>query len=394
MSLAIPRPIGLLAELTHRCPLRCPYCSNPLALDDPANELDTATWTRVFAQAAALGVLQLHLSGGEPAARHDLEQLTGAASRAGLYTNLITSGLGLTTSRIAALRDAGLEHVQLSLQDADALPADRIAGRDGLHARKLRVARDIVAAGLPLTINVVLHRANIARLQDCVALAVRLGAGRIELAHAQYHGWALPNRDALMPDAAQVRVALDALREARDRFGDRIAIDAIVPDYHARRPKPCLGGWARRSLNITPTGRALPCHAAESIAGLEFWSVRDHTLAEIWQSSPAFTAFRGTAWMRQPCASCPRRDIDFGGCRCQALAITGDAAAADPVCALSPDHARMRAALDRATAAGTVAYRYRARAGNNAELTAPAVGLPAAPPQTLGCDTRGDRHGR
>ncbi len=373
MTPPLPAPIGLLAELTHRCPLRCPYCSNPLALDDPADELDLATWTRVFDQAAALGVLQLHLSGGEPAARRDLEQLTAAAARAGLYTNLITSGLGLTPARVTALRDAGLDHVQLSLQDAAADSADRIAGRQGAHARKLRVAEAIAACGLPLTVNVVLHRANIARLQACVALAVALGAARIELAHAQYHGWALHNRDALMPDAAQVAAAQDAVAAARDRFGDRIAIDAIVPDYHARRPKPCLGGWGRRSLNVTPSGQVLPCHAAQTIPGLQFWSVRAHSLAEIWESSPAFDAFRGTGWMREPCASCPQRGQDFGGCRCQALALTGDAAAADPACALSPDHWRVREDVRRAVTSG-MEYRYRAAAGDNAELTAPAVG--------------------
>lgn len=354
-------PIGLLAELTHRCPLHCPYCSNPLALERRDDELDTATWARVFAEAASLGVLQLHLSGGEPALRPDLEALTAAAARVGLYTNLITAGIGLTPARLAALRDAGLDHVQLSLQDTGAESADRIAGRPGAHARKLRLAQAIAGAGLPLTVNVVLHRANIAGVQDLVGLAVGLGAGRIELAHAQYHGWALHNRAALMPTAAQVRQSLADLDAARARFGRQIAIDAIVPDYHASRPKPCLGGWGRRSLNVSPSGRVLPCHAAETIPGLVFWSVRDRGLAEAWHDSPAFNAFRGTGWMQEPCRACPRREADFGGCRCQALALLGDAAAADPVCALSPAHAMLRDML--APADDPVPYRFRGGAG-------------------------------
>jgi PqqA peptide cyclase len=331
-------PLGLLAELTHRCPLGCPYCSNPLALDPRQDELDLATWARVFREAAALGVLQVHLSGGEPAARRDLVEITDAARSAGLYTNLITSAVGLTVKTLAALYDAGLDHVQISIQDSAPGSADKIAGYRGAYERKRAVAAEVVRLGLPLTINAVMHRANIDRVGEMVELALALGASRVEIAHVQYYGWALKNRAALMPTPEQVERAARAVDELRVRHHGRIIIDAVVPDYYARYPKPCVGGWGRRSLNITPAGRVLPCHAAESIPGLEFWSVRDHPLADIWRSSPAFRAFRGTDWMREPCRSCPRREEDFGGCRCQAFLLTGDARAADPVCHLSPDH--------------------------------------------------------
>jgi pyrroloquinoline quinone biosynthesis protein E len=354
-----PRPLGLLAELTHRCPLACPYCSNPLMLDGVREELDTAAWQSVFEQAAALGVLQVHLSGGEPASRRDLRELVAAAHNAGLYSNLITSAIGLDVARLAGLQDAGLDHVQLSVQDTDPAEADRIAGYRGAHSRKLVLARAVVERGLALTINAVIHRANIAHVPELVALAAELGAGRVEVAHAQYHGWALRNRGALMPTADQVFRAMEQVEALRAQYADRLAIDLVVPDYYASRPKPCMGGWARRSLNVTPSGRVLPCHAAESIPGLEFWSVREHKLAEIWFESPAFQAFRGTDWMREPCRSCEFRELDFGGCRCQALAIAGDARAADPACALSPHHGRMQALA--AETDGSHEYEYRGR---------------------------------
>jgi PqqA peptide cyclase len=340
---ALPRPLGLLAELTHRCPLGCPYCSNPLALEARDDELDTATWARVFGEAAALGVLQVHLSGGEPAARRDLVEIMASAGDAGLYTNLITSGVGLTNERLGALADAGLDHVQISIQDSAEASADHIAGYRGAYARKNALAAQVVRLGLLLTVNMVVHRANIDRIEDMVTLALDLGASRIEVAHVQYYGWALKNRATLMPTRAQVERATRVVENLRTRHEGRIVIDAVVPDYHARYPKPCLGGWGRRSLNINPSGRVLPCHAAEVIPGLEFWSVRDRSLAEIWQSSPAFQAFRGTGWMQEPCASCPRREVDFGGCRCQAFLLTGDARATDPVCVLSPRHAEVAA---------------------------------------------------
>jgi PqqA peptide cyclase len=355
-STALHKPLGLLAELTHRCPLGCPYCSNPLALDARDDELDTATWARVFGEAAALGVLQVHLSGGEPGARRDLVDITAAAHAAGLYTNLITSAVGITEKTLGALAAAGLDHVQISIQDSEARSADHIAGYDGAFARKRALAAEVVRLALPLTVNAVMHRANIDHIGEMVDLALALGATRVEIAHVQYYGWALANRAALMPTREQVERAAALVEDLRKRHHGRIVIDAVVPDYYARFPKPCVGGWGRRSLNVTPAGKVLPCHAAESITGLEFWNVRDHSLAEIWTSSPAFNAFRGTAWMKEPCASCPRREIDFGGCRCQAFALTGDAAATDPVCHLAPDHARV---AELAAVRTDAAYAYR-----------------------------------
>ncbi len=368
----LPAPLGLLAELTHRCPLACPYCSNPLALEARTDELATADWARVFREAADMGVLQVHLSGGEPASRRDLVEIAGSAHEAGLYTNLITSAIGLDAPRLERLAAEGLDHVQLSIQDVDATSSDRIAGYRGAHARKLEFAGRVVGLGMALTINAVIHRANIDRVTAIVELAAALGAGRVEVAHTQYHGWALRNRDALMPTREQVRRAMDEVEQMRPRFAGRLAIDLVVPDYYARLPKPCMGGWARRSLNVTPSGRVLPCHAAETIPGLEFWSVRDRPLAEIWARSPAFQAFRGTDWMPEPCRSCDRREIDFGGCRCQALALTGDAAATDPACALSPHHALMLELADQGSAGSPAEYAYRGRAPARDAIPTPA----------------------
>jgi pyrroloquinoline quinone biosynthesis protein E len=352
----LPAPLGLLAELTHRCPLGCPYCSNPLALDKRSGELDTATWARVFHEAAALGVLQVHLSGGEPAARRDLADIVKAARETGLYSNLITSAVGLTPQTLAVLADAGLDHVQISIQDSQQKSADHIAGYDGASARKRALAAEVVRLGLPLTINMVVHRANISRIEPMVELALALGASRVEIAHVQYYGWALKNRTALMPSRTQVEQAVRLVEQLRARHYGRIVIDAVVPDYFARFPKPCVGGWGRRSLNVTPAGKVLPCHAAEVIPGLEFWNVLEHELADIWRASPAFSAFRGTDWMQEPCKNCARRDQDFGGCRCQAFLIAGDARAADPVCHLSPHHAL----VEQLTAAGDdMPYSYR-----------------------------------
>ena len=262
-----------------------------------------------------------------------------AAREAGLYTNLITSAVGLTPQTLAALADAGLDHVQISIQDSEQKSADHIAGYDGASARKRALAAEVVKLGLPLTVNMVVHRANIGRIEPMVELALALGAARVEIAHVQYYGWALKNRAALMPSQSEVEQAVRQVELLREKHRGRIVIDAVVPDYYARYPKPCLGGWGRRSLNVTPAGRVLPCHAAEVIPDLEFWNVREHSLADIWRSSPAFTAFRGTGWMQEPCKSCERREQDFGGCRCQAFLIAGDARAADPVCHLSPQHA-------------------------------------------------------
>lgn len=331
-------PAGLLAELTHRCPLGCPYCSNPLALEPRADELDTAQWKQVFSQAAALGVLHAHLSGGEPAARRDLVEIVAHCAKVGLYTNLITSGIGLTQERIDDLAAAGLDHVQLSIQDSEPQSADRIAGYQGGFARKQAVAGWVTRIGLPLTVNAVIHRANVAHAGKMVELAVELGARRVEIAHTQYYGWGMLNRAALMPSRAQAEAAIAEVEALRKTYAGVIVIDHVVPDYHARVPKACMGGWAKKGLNVTPSGKALPCHAAETIPNLVFWNVRDHSIEDIWTHSPAFTAFRGTEWMREPCRSCDRKTVDYGGCRCQALALTGDAREADPVCYLSPHH--------------------------------------------------------
>ncbi len=345
-------PLALLAELTHRCPLRCPYCSNPTALSGAGEELDTATWARVFAEAAALGCLQVHLSGGEPTARRDIVELVAAASRAGLYTNLITSGVLTDGTRLGALVEAGLDHVQLSVQDAEAGSADRIGGYRGGHARKLAFAASVREAGLALTLNAVVHRQNLDRLPALIALALELGAGRLEVAHVQYYGWAFANRAALLPTRAQLDAATEAVERARRALKGRLVIDYVVPDYHAKRPKACMGGWGRRFLAVSPAGRILPCHAAESLPGLAFPHVRETSLRAAWEGSEAFARFRGTGWMPSPCRGCERAEIDWGGCRCQAFALTGDAGATDPACALSPHHAKLAEAVAEAVTEG------------------------------------------
>jgi pyrroloquinoline quinone biosynthesis protein E len=334
-------PLGLLAELTHRCPLQCPYCSNPLELVRGNGELPAAVWQRVLTEAAELGVLQLHLSGGEPTLRPDLETLVRHARAVGLYTNLITAGVLLDQARIEALAEAGLDHVQLSVQDSEPDSADRIAGYRGGHAKKLRVAAWLRAAGLPITLNAVVHRQNLNRLAEIIELAEALGAHRLEVAHTQYYGWALRNRAALMPTPRQVEAAQATVAAAAARLAGRLVIDYVVPDYYARRPKPCMGGWGRQVLNVTPRGDVMPCHAAGTVPDLVFDNVRERPLAQIWRFSAAFERFRGTDWMPEPCRSCERREIDWGGCRCQALALVGDAAATDPACELSPFHTRM-----------------------------------------------------
>jgi len=358
-----PLPIGLLAELTHRCPLRCPYCSNPLALDRRRAELDTATWMRVLSEAAALGVLHVHLSGGEPTARADIEAITAHCTHEGLYTNLITSGIGPALAKLDELASAGLDHVQVSVQAADGDEADAIAGLSGAHEQKLSFARRVVALGLPLTINAVIHRGNIGQVDRIIDLAVSLGAKRLEIAHTQYYGWALVNRAALMPTRADVDRSIATAEAARERLDGRLLIDLVVPDYYAVYPKACAGGWGRRLINVTPSGQVLPCHAAQTIPGLEFWNVGDRSLGEIWAVSPAFQAFRGTDWMPEPCRSCDRRERDWGGCRCQAFALTGDAAATDPACSRSPHHASIRHLATAEAGAEPPAYEYRTMSG-------------------------------
>jgi pyrroloquinoline quinone biosynthesis protein E len=363
-------PMGMLAELTHRCPLQCPYCSNPLELERASGELATAEWCRVLEEAAELGVLQLHLSGGEPTARADLEEIVAHARGLGLYTNLITAGVLLDERRIGALRDAGLEHVQLSFQAAEAGTADRVGGYRGGHAKKLATARAVRAAGLPLTLNAVVHRQNLDQLEAMVALALDLGAHRLEVAHVQYYGWALKNRAALMPTREQLEAATAVVERSRRELRGRLAIDYVIPDYWAKRPKPCMGGWGSNVLNVTPQGRVMPCHAAGSIPGLEFASVRERPLRWIWQESPAFQRFRGTDWLPEPCRSCALKEVDFGGCRCQALALTGDATATDPACELSPLHEALFAVARAESAAEPPPFVYR-RPQREAPVQAP-----------------------
>ncbi len=352
--------MGLIAELTHRCPLQCAYCSNPLALDPPTSELSTGDWLRVLDEAAALGVLQVHFSGGEPMARPDLEAMVAHAHRAGLYTNIITSGVLLTPARMAALDAAGIDHIQLSFQDSDAARADGFGGYRGGHAKKLAAAALIRDSGLPLTTNFVIHRGNADHVEAMIALAEDLRAERIEIAHVQYYGWGLLNRAALLPSRAQLDRVTAIVEAARARLGGRITIDYVVPDYYAERPKACMGGWGQRFINISPSGKALPCHAAETIGGMSFPSVRDTSLAALWTGSEAFARFRGTDWMPAPCRSCDRREIDWGGCRCQALALTGDAARTDPACARAPDRAVMAEAIGEPATSRILPRRLRA----------------------------------
>jgi pyrroloquinoline quinone biosynthesis protein E len=363
-------PMGLLAELTHRCPLQCPYCSNPLELERASGELATGEWTRVLDEAAALGVLQVHLSGGEPTARRDLEVIVAHARGLGLYTNLITAGVLLDRARLEALRDAGLEHVQLSFQGAKAETSDRVGNYRGGFDKKVAVGRAVREVGLPLTVNAVVHRQNLDELEGMIALAVELGAHRIEVAHVQYYGWALLNRAALMPTREQLEAATAIVERSARELRGRLAIDYVIPDYWAKRPKPCMGGWGSNVVNVTPQGKVMPCHAAASIPGLEFASVREQPLRWIWQESPAFQLFRGTAWLPEPCRSCERKEIDFGGCRCQALALTGDARATDPACELSPYHRAMFELAGAESAAPPPPFTYR-RPMREAPVTQP-----------------------
>lgn len=333
-----PAPIAMLAEVTHRCPLACPYCSNPLELQRLDTEMDTATWASIFAQAAELGVLQLHISGGEPASRRDLVDLVAAAAQAGLYTNLITSGVGLTPKRLDALEDAGLDHVQLSLQGTNAGLADWVGGYKGGFDRKMKIAAEVAERGIPLTLNAVMHRQNMDDLDRTIEMAIELKARRLEVACVQFHGWALQNRAMLLPTRAQTDATKRKVAEARARLRGVLAIDFVPPDYYADYPKACMGGWGSAGLNVTPDGTVLPCHAASSIPDLQFESVHDKPLRDIWYDSAAFNAYRGTDWLPDPCKSCDRKEIDFGGCRCQAMLLAGDAGATDPVCVKAPGH--------------------------------------------------------
>jgi pyrroloquinoline quinone biosynthesis protein E len=352
-----PRPYTLVAELTYRCPLRCVYCSNPLDWPRHADALGTDDWLRIFAEAEALGVVQLNLTGGEPLLRNDLERLVEGARRLDLYTNLITSGIPLARERLARLKALGLDNVQVSIQDVTREASDRIAGRRAFD-RKLEVARWVKELGFPLTLNIVLHRENLDRVAEMIALAESLAADRLELANTQYLGWALVNRRMLLPTRAQLDAAREVARAARTRLQGRMEVLFVTPDYYAELPKACMDGWGRRFLVVAPDGLVLPCHAAHTLPGLAFDSARTRPLADIWRRSPAFAAFRGEAWMPEPCRSCERRAVDFGGCRCQAYHLTGDAAATDPACSLAPAHALIEAARAEALApVDTVTYR-------------------------------------
>jgi pyrroloquinoline quinone biosynthesis protein E len=338
-----PRPYTLVAELTYRCPLRCVYCSNPTDWARHGDALTTDDWLRVFREAEALGVVQLNLTGGEPLLRDDLEPLVQGARRLDLYTNLITSGIPLTRARLAGLKSLGLDNVQVSIQDVTQTASDRIAGLRAFD-RKLEVARWVKELGFPLTLNVVLHRENLDRVADVIGLAESLGADRLELANTQYLGWALVNRRMLLPTREQLDAARDIARAARRRLQGRMEVLFVTPDYYAEFPKACMDGWGRRFLVVAPDGLVLPCHVAHTLPGLAFDNARARPLADIWHHSSAFGAFRGEAWMPEPCRSCDRRAIDFGGCRCQAYHLTGDAGATDPACSLAPAHGLIEAA--------------------------------------------------
>jgi pyrroloquinoline quinone biosynthesis protein E len=356
VNTAAHRPYTLIAELTYRCPLRCPYCSNPLDYAQHDAELDTATWLRVFKEAEALGVVQLNLTGGEPLVRDDLEQLVEGARALDLYMNLITSGVPLRRERLARLRELGLDNVQLSIQDVTAAESDRIAGLRA-YDRKREVATWVKALGMPLTLNVVLHRDNLDHVPGLIALAESMGADRLELANTQYLGWALATRQALLPSRERLARAREVALAARHRLRGRMEVLFVTPDYYAEFPKACMDGWARRFLLIAPDGLALPCHAAHRIPGLRWERITDRPLAEIWHASPGFNAFRGEAWMPEPCRSCDRRHVDFGGCRCQAYFLTGDAASTDPVCSLAPRHDLIEAARAEQGQAVELIYR-------------------------------------
>jgi pyrroloquinoline quinone biosynthesis protein E len=344
----VSNPLALIAEVTHRCPLHCVYCSNPMQLAAAKAELSTEEWASVLRQAGKLGMLHAHFTGGEPLARSDLTELISAARAAGLYTNLITSGIGLNEQRLQALVDAGLDHIQISFQDSREEAANWIAGAKA-HAHKIELSRaireQVGRKKLAFTVNLVVHRQNLDHLEEMIAFIQRLNPERVEIAHAQYYGWALANRAALLPTRAQLAKAVAIVAEAEKRFAGRIRIDSVVPDYYAKYPKACMGGWGRRLMLINPAGKVLPCHAAEVLPSLSFDNVREKTLEWIWQESSSFRRFRGEDWMPEPCRSCDRRGEDFGGCRCQAFLLAGDAEVTDPACSLAPLHSIVESAV-------------------------------------------------
>lgn len=344
------RPLWLLAELTYACPLQCPYCSNPIDFArHRRDELSTEEWLRVLTEARAMGSTQLGFSGGEPLVRKDLEILIGESRGLGYYTNLITSTLGMDAERMQAFKDAGLDHIQVSFQASDEELNNFLAGSDSF-AHKVRMAKMVKQLGYPMVMNVVLHRHNIDRMAHILDLAIELGADYVELANTQYYGWALQNRTALMPTREQLVRAEEVAQRYQQAHAEKMRILYVVPDYYEDRPKPCMNGWGNIFLTIAPDGTALPCQAARNLPGIEFPNVRDHSVEWIWNESPGFNHFRGFDWMKDPCRTCPERFKDFGGCRCQAYALTGDPAAADPVCSLSPQRHLVDEAIEAAQA--------------------------------------------
>ena len=350
----LSNPLALIAEVTHRCPLHCVYCSNPLQLAGTESELSTSEWTRVFEQAGKLGMLHAHFTGGEPLARTDLIELIASARGAGLYTNLITSGIGLNEPRLQALVDAGLDHIQISFQDSREEAANWIAGAKA-HAHKIELSRGIRRHKVAFTVNLVVHRQNLDHLEEMISFIEQLNPERVEIAHTQYYGWALANRGALMPTRRQLENAVAIISDAEKRLAGKVRIDSVVPDYYAKYPKACMGGWGRRLMLINPSGKVLPCHAAEVLPGLTFENIREKTLEWIWRESSSFQRFRGEEWMPEPCRSCDRRTEDFGGCRCQAFLLAGDAAVTDPACSLAPAHHLVELAVNKANATGEIA---------------------------------------
>lgn len=354
--ISAPRPYTLVAELTYRCPLRCVYCSNPVDYQRSRSELSADEWRRVFSQAAELGVVQLHLSGGEPVLRTDLIELIQSARAHDLYTNLITGGTLLDEDKLRRFREAGLDHIQLSIQGATRESAEVIAGVRS-YRKKLDAARSIGKLGIPLTLNVVIHRLNIAEVPELIAIALDLGAQRLELANTQFYAWAAENRKALMPTREQYDRAEEIARAAIAKYRGTLEIAFVQNDYLSGEPKPCMGGWGRSYMCINPTGEVMPCHAASVIPGMRFDSVRDVALEEIWRESSAMNAFRGDEWMMEPCRTCARKEIDFGGCRCQAFMLAGNAAEADPICRLSPHHSVVESLQSDSSADSALIYR-------------------------------------
>ncbi|HET8794330.1 MAG TPA: pyrroloquinoline quinone biosynthesis protein PqqE [Nitrososphaeraceae archaeon] len=353
-------PYSLLCELTYSCPLQCPYCSNPLDFERYSNnELSTLEWKRILSEASALGVVQVHFSGGEPLLRKDIGQIIKNARDLNLYTNLSTGGTLLTKNLVDELHSAGLDNLQISIQDADSLKSDYISGGLGSFEKKKKAALLAKNSGFPLTINVVLHKQNLDNIEAIIGLAEEIGADRLELANTQFNGWALKNRNLLLPTRSQIENAVRKVESARKRLKDKMEILYVVPDYFEQYPKPCLYGWGRVFMTVTSDGTVLPCQTASEIKGLKFENVRNKSLYKIWFESESFCIFRGTDWMPEPCRSCPQKLIDFGGCRCQAFLLTGNAAVTDPVCSLSPNHNIIDQAIEETEKKSTETWVYR-----------------------------------